>query len=68
MMEFYMGEMYYDDSDDDECKEKICPICNRPIQNHNDVVHPDCELKASIQAMQHRTRFDGTGQDEDEMI
>lgn len=51
---------------------EICRICHQTILNPDndaeDGAHKDCILKQDIQAIQHRNRFDGTGQDDDEEL
>jgi len=72
-MENYMGETYYtnddDEYEDDEAlyEPRLCRICHKPITNWQNTsdVHPNCVLKEEIQHIQHQTRFDGTGQDEE---
>lgn len=53
-----------------EEERRFCRICHEPIMNWRNEgdVHPDCELKEDLEYIHKRTRQDGTGQDEEEMM
>jgi len=54
---------------EERTKIGVCRICHKTILNPDtaeDGAHKDCVLKQNIQRTQHRNRFDGTGQDDEE--